>query len=246
MAVVNPARPREFAKALGRLAKTDKVDAQVLAEFAERVRPPARPLPDDQAQRMQELLGRRGQLIGMRTMERSRLGTVPGRTARRSIEAHLKWLGGQIESTERELDEAIESSDVWKAKGELLPSIPGIGPGVSRTLLFELPELGRLSREEIAAPAGLAPMNRDSGRWRGKQFVTGGRAAARGAVYMAGLAARTWNPVLKAFADRLERAGKPAKVVLIAVARKLFVTANATLRDKKPWRDVTANSVAVA
>jgi transposase len=159
---------------------------------------------------------------------------------------HLAWLDEQIDSTEKELDEAIESGELWKAKDELLQSITGIGPGVTRTLLFELPELGTLSREQIAALAGLAPMNRDSGRWSGKRFITGGRAAVRSAVYMASHAARKWNPALKAFADRLEAAGKPAKVVLIAVARKLLVIANAILRDKKPWRDVTANSVAIA
>jgi transposase len=246
VAVVNPTRPREFAKSLGRLAKTDKVDAAILAEFAQRVRPAARPLPNDQAQKMQELLGRRGQLLGMRTMERNRLGSVLSRAVRRSIESHLKWLDEQIDSTEKDLDEAIESCDVWKAKDELLQSIPGIGPVVSRTLLFELPELGQLSREQIAALAGVAPMNRDSGRWRGKRFIVGGRAVVRNAVYMASLAARQFNPVLKAFADRLTKAGKPAKVVLIAVTRKLLVIANAILRDKKPWCDMSQKLVAVA
>jgi transposase len=246
VAVVNPARTREFAKACGYLAKTDKVDAAVLAEFADRLRPPVRALPDAQSQQMQELLGRRGQLVGMRTMERNRLGTALSRAVRRSLEAHLKWLDSQIDSTEKELDEAIEQSEVWKAKDELLQSIPGIGPGVARTLLFELPELGQLSREQIAALVGLAPMNRDSGRWSGKRFIVGGRVSVRGAVYMATLAARQFNPALKTFADRLAAAGKPAKVVLIAVARKLLVIANAILRDNKPWRDVTDNLVAVA
>ena len=246
VAVVNPARTREFAKALGRLAKTDAVDAAVLAEFAERIRPPARPVPDADAQKMQELLARRGQLVGMRTMEKNRLGTALSRVVRRSIEAHLKWLDEQIDSAEKELDEAIERSEVWKAKGELLQSIQGIGPGVSRTLLFELPELGRPSREQIAALAGLAPMSRESGRWSGKRFISGGRAVVRGVVYMASHAARKWSPALKAFADRLEAAGKPAKVVLIAVARKLLVIANAILRDKKPWRDLTTNPVVAA
>jgi transposase len=246
VAVVNPARAREFARACGRLAKTDEVDAATLAEFADRMRPPVRPLPDAQARKMQELLGRRGQLVGMRTMERNRLGGALDRTVRRSIEAHLAWLDGQVDSTEKELDEAVEASDVWRAKDELLQSIPGIGPGVARTLLFELPELGTLSREQVAALVGVAPMNRDSGRRRGKRFVVGGRAVVRNVVYMATHAARKWNPALKAFADRLEKAGKPAKVVLIAVARKLLVIANAILRDRKPWCDVTAKSVAVA
>jgi|SRR5579872_253004 len=244
--VVNPTRAREFAKALGQRAKTDAVDAAVLAEFAERVRPAVRPLPDAQAQKMQELLARRGQLVGMRTMEKNRLGTAVDRTVRRSLEAHVAWLNEQIDDAEEQLGEAIEQSDVWKAKDQLLQSIDGIGPGVSRVLLFDLPELGTLTREQIAALAGLAPLNRDSGRWSGKRFISGGRVVVRNAVYMASHAARKWNPALKAFADRLEAAGKPPKVVLIAVARKLLVIANAILRDKKPWRDMTTNSVALA
>jgi transposase len=244
--VVNPARARAFAQALGRLAKTDKVDAAMLAEFADRVRPVARPLPDAQARKMQELLARRTQLVGMRTMEKNRLGTAVDRTVRRSVETHVAWLDEQIEGAEEELTAAIEQSDVWKAKDELLRSIGGIGPGVSRVLLFDLPELGTLSREQIGALAGLAPLNRDSGRFSGKRFISGGRAAVRRAVYMASHAARKWNPALKAFADRLEAAGKPPKVVLIAVARKLLVIANAILRDKKPWRDMTTNVVAAA
>jgi transposase len=246
VAVVNPARAREFAKAAGRLAKTDAVDAAVLAEFAQRMRPPVRPLPDAEAQKMQALLARRGQLVGMRTMERNRLGSATDRTVRRSLEAHVAWLEEQIDATEKGLDEAIEASPVWKAKDELLQSIPGIGPGVSRTLLFEFPERGALTREQIASLAGVAPMDRDSGRWTGKRFIAGGRAVVRTAVYMATHAARKWNPALKAFADRLTAAGKPPKVVLIAVARKLLVIANAVLRDKKPWRNVTENVAVVA
>jgi transposase len=246
VAVVNPARAREFARAAGRPAKTDAVDAAALAEFADRVRPPARPLPDAQAQKMREFLARRGQLVGMRTMEKNRPGTALGRAVRSSTEAHLAWLDGQIEAAESALDEAIEGCDTWRARDELLQSIPGIGPGVARALLFDLPELGSLTREQVAALAGVAPVNRDSGRWSGRRFVTGGRAVVRSALYMATHAARRWNPALKAFADELAAAGKPPKVVLIAVARKLLVIANAVLRDKKPWSDVTAKSVAVA
>lgn len=246
VAVVNPARAREFARAAGRLAKTDAVDAAVLAEFAERMRPPVRPLPGAEAQQMQALLARRGQLVGMRTMERNRLATASDRMVRRSLEAHLTWLEEQIDGVEKDLDAAIENSPAWKAKDELLQSIPGIGPGVARTLLFELPELGRLSREQIGALAGLAPVNRDSGRWSGKRSITGGRAVVRTAVYMATHAARKWNPALKAFADRLAAAGKAPKVVLIAVARKLLVIANAILRDQKPWQNVTENVAVVA
>src|SRR5205814_8140234 len=165
--------------------KTVRVDAAARAAFAERVRPRARPLPDAQAQKMQELLARRAQLVGMRTMEKNRLGTAIDRTVRRSLEAHVKWLNKQIDDAEDELGEAIEQSDVWKAKDELLQSIGGIGPGVSRVLLFDLPELGTLTREQIAALAGLAPMNRDSGRWSGPRFISGGRSSVRSAVYMA-------------------------------------------------------------
>lgn len=246
VAVVNPARAREFARACGRLAKTDAVDAATLAEFAERLRPPVRPVPEADAQRMRELLARRGQLVQMRAVELNRLGGAQDRGVRSSIEAHVAYLDDRIGAAESELDAAVESSAVWRAKDELLQSIPGIGPTVARTLLFELPELGRLSREQIASLAGLAPMNRDSGRWSGRRFVAGGRAAVRSVVYMASHAARRWNPALRAFADRLAAAGKPPKVVLIAVARKLLVIANAILRDRKPWRDVTANPVAVA
>ena len=246
VAVVNPARAREFARAAGRLAKTDAVDAAALAEFADRMRPAARPLPDPQARAMQELLARRGQLVGMRTMERNRLGTAAGRAVRRSIEAHLAWLDEQIDAAEADLGAAIEASDVWRARDELLRSIPGVGPVVARTLLFELPEVGTLTREQIGALAGVAPVNRDSGRWSGKRFIAGGRAVVRTAVYMATHAARKWNPALKAFADRLAAAGKPPKVVLIAVARKLLVIANAILRDQTPWRDVTENVAGVA
>jgi transposase len=246
VAVVNPARANSRARAAGRLAKTDAVDAATLAEFADRMRPPVRPLPDAEAQHMQALLARRGQLVGMRTMERNRLATASDRAVRRSLEAHLRWLEEQIDEAEKDLGAAIEASAVWKAKDELLQSIPGIGPGVARTLLFELPELGRLSREQIGALAGLAPVNRDSGRWSGKRSITGGRAVVRTAVYMATHAARKWNPALKAFADRLAAAGKAPKVVLIAVARKLLVIANAILRDQKPWQNVTEKVAVVA
>jgi transposase len=246
VAVVNPARAREFARASGRLAKTDAVDAATLAEFAERLRPPVRPLPDADAQKMRELLARRGQLVQMRAVELNRLGGAQDRSVRGSIEAHVAYLDGRVGAAEAELDAAVEASEPWRVKDELLQSIPGIGPTVARTLLFELPELGRLSREQVAALAGLAPMNRDSGRWSGRRFVAGGRAAVRSVVYMASHAARRWNPALRAFADRLAAAGKPPKVVLIAVARKLLVIANAILRDNKPWEDLAGKCPVMA
>jgi transposase len=239
VAVVNPARAREFAKAVGRLAKTDAVDAATLAEFADRLRPPARPLPGPDAQALRELLARRGQLIGMRTMERNRLAAAADRAVRRSIEAHLAWLAEQLDAADRAVDTAVEASPVWKAKDELLRSIKGVGPVVSRTLLAELPELGTLTREQAAALAGVAPVNRDSGRWAGARFIAGGRAGVRTALYQAALSARRFNPPLRAFADRLAAKGKAAKVVLIAVARKLLVIANAILRDRTPWVEIT-------
>ena len=246
VSLINPKRVRDFARALGRLAKTDVLDAGVLAEFADRVRPPVRPLTDADTQNFQARLARRGQLIGMRTMESNRLLGARDRTIRRSIEAILKALGKEIDRADRELDAAIQNSPVWKAKDELLQSIPGIGPGVSRTLLAEMPELGTLTREQVAALAGVAPVNRDSGSWSGRRSIMGGRAAVRSMLYLGAHAARQGNAVLRKFAERLQKAGKAPKVIRIALARKLLIIANAVLRDQKPWRDLAENSAAVA
>lgn len=234
--LVNPKRVRDFAKALGRLAKTDILDAGVLAEFAERVRPPVRPLPDADTRKLQALMARRGQLVEMHSMESNRLATVTDRAIRRSIESILRALQKEIDKADRELDAAIQSSAVWKAKDELLQSIPGIGPVVSRTLLAQMPELGTLSREQVAALAGVAPVNRESGSWSGRRMIAGGRAVVRSMLYLGSHAARQGNAVLKAFADRLAVAGKAPKVIRIALARKLLIIANAVLRDNQPWR----------
>lgn len=236
VSLVNPKRIRDFARAIGRLAKTDTLDAGVLAEFAERVRPPVRPLPDADTQKLQALLARRGQLIGMRTMESNRLAGVTERPIRRSIETILRALGKEIDRADRDLDAAIRSCPVWQMKDELLQSIPGIGPGVSRTLLAEMPELGTLSREQAAALAGVAPVNRDSGSWSGRRSITGGRSVVRSMLYLGSLGARQGNAVLGVFAERLQAAGKAPKVIRIAVARKLLIIANAVLRDKRPWQ----------
>jgi transposase len=240
VAVVNPRQVRQFAGATGRTAKTDALDAEVLARFAEAVRPDPRPLPGPETRRLAEILGRRRQLPGMRTMESNRLAQTADRGVRKDIQAHLRWLDDHLDRIDRELAGAIEASPVWRANDDLLRSIPGVGRVVSRTLLAEFPELGALSREQVAALAGLAPMNRDSGRWAGHRFITGGRAGVRSALYMAALSARRFNPRLKAFADRLAGKGKPAKVVLVAVARKLLVLANAVLRTRKPWDEKVA------
>jgi len=234
--VVNPKRVRDFAKALGRLTKTDAIDAAVLAEFADVVRPPVRPLPDASGVKLQAILARRGQLIGMRTMETNRLAGTTERAVRRSIQVILNALQREIRTADRELDQAIQSCPAWAAKDELLQSIPGIGPVVSRTLLADTPELGTLTREAAAAAlAGVAPMNRDSGRQQGKRRITGGRAAVRSVLYLTGHAARRGNDLLRAFWDRLKAAGKAPKVIRIALARKLLVIANAVLRSSQPF-----------
>jgi transposase len=240
VAVVNPRQVREFARATGRGAKTDAIDAAVLAHFADALRPEARPLPDPDTRRLAEILGRRRQLVGMRVMESNRLPQATAASVRAGIEAHLRWLDEAVDGADRELAAAVEASPVWRANDDLLRSIPGVGPRVSRTLLAEFAELGTATRQQVAALAGLAPMNRDSGRWSGKRFVTGGRAGVRSALYMAALSARRFNPHLKAFADRLAGQGKPKKVVLVAVARKLLVLANAILRSRKPWDEKVA------
>jgi transposase len=235
LSLVNPKRARDFAGALGRRAKTDELDAGMLAEFAERVRPSVRPLADAEAQELQALVARRNQLIEMRTMESNRLATA-NRSVRRSIEAILCALDQEIGTADEQLARVIEASPAWQAKDELLQSIPGIGPVTSRTLLADLPELGTLSREQVAALVGVAPVNRDSGRWTGKRFIAGGRAAVRRVLYLAAHAARQGNAVLAAFAERLKKAGKPPKVIRIALARKLVIIANAVLRDGRPWQ----------
>jgi transposase len=240
VAVVNPRQVRDFAKATGRRAKTDAIDAAVLAHFARAIRPQARPLPDETARALDGLLDRRRQLIGMRTMERNRLSAAPAGEVRRDLEASLRWLEERIAKLDERLDELVRSSPAWKAKDDLLRGIPGIGPVASRTLLAGVPELGQLSHKEAAALVGLAPMADDSGGRRGPRRVVGGRALVRAVLYMAAQAARRHNPVLKAFADRLEAAGKKPKVILVAVARKLVVIANAILRTRKPWDAATA------
>jgi transposase len=240
VAVVNPRQARGFARATGRLAKTDAIDAGVLALFAERIRPEPRPLPDAQTLALRELLDRRRQLIQTRTAESNRLGSAVTERVRRSIAAHVRWLEKQLRELDDDLGRAIEASPVWRANDDLLQSIPGVGPIVSRALMADVPELGTLSREEVAALVGVAPMNRDSGKWGGRRRVVGGRSRVRSVLYMAALSAKRFNPTLKAFAQRLVAKGKAAKVVLVAVARKLLVIANAVLREKTPWRTPVA------
>ena len=242
VAVINPRQARDFAKATGKLAKTDSIDAQVLARFGRTIRPEVRPLPDKAARELDALLDRRRQLVGMRTMEQNRLSTAASQRVRRDTEAHIRWLDEHITGLDRELDRWIRSSPVWREKDDLLRSIPGIGPVTSRTLLAAVPELGQTTGRRMASLIGLAPVSDDSGQHKGRRRIAGGRGMVRSVLFMAAHAARKHNPVLKAFADRIAP-GKSAKVVLVAVARKLLVIANAILRSKKPWNPNAAIAV---
>jgi transposase len=236
VAVVNPRQVRDFARATGQLAKTDALDARVLARFAQRIQPPVRPLPEAVAEEVAALLARRRQLVAMRTAEQNRRPSLAPRL-RPALDAHVVWLSQQIAELDRELDRTLRDSPVWREKEALLRSIPGIGPVVARTLLGELPELGTLDRWQVAALAGVAPLAQDSGRHRGKRRVWGGRASVRAALYMAAVTATRHNPVIRALYHRLhEEAGKPAKVALVACMRKLLIMANAILRDGVPRR----------
>lgn len=234
--VVNPRQVRDFARAMGVLAKTDRIDAAVLARFGERVDPPIRPLPDEQITALQELVTRRRQLVELQTAEGNRMKQAATGRIRTSIRAVLKTIEQQIGLIDDELDDRIKGSPIWRHKAELLTSVPGIGVQTARVLLAELPELGRVSRQQIAALVGVAPLSRDSGTMRGRRSIWGGRAAIRTALYMAALVASRFNPVLKAHYQRLITNGKTKKVALIAVLRKLLVTLNAMLRTNTPWR----------
>jgi transposase len=235
VAVVNPRQVRDFARATGRLAKTDALDARVLALFADRVRPAPRPLPDATTQALAALVTRRRQLVEMRTAEQLRLAAAPA-GVRDGIAAHLRWLDEQIAALDRDLDRTIRGSPAWRATDDLLRSTKGVGPILAATLLAELPELGRLSAKQVAALVGVAPLNRDSGRQRGARTCWGGRAPIRAALYMGALAATRSNPAIRTFYRRLLAMGKPKKVALTACMRKLLVILNAMVRDQAHWR----------
>jgi transposase len=238
IAVVNPRQVRDFAKGTGQWAKTDRLDAEVLAHFAEAIRPPVRPLPDDAMQRLSALVARRRQLIEMLTAEKNRLGSaLPA--IRPEIQAHISWLEQRLRGLDEELEATIRSSPIWRAQDDMLQSMPGVGPVLAITLLAELPELGRLNRREIAALVGVAPLNQDSGAWRGARRVWGGRAQIRRSLYMGTLAATQHNPLIKRFYQRLRAAGKAAKVALVACMRKLLTILNAMMKHQTPWRTVT-------
>ena len=238
VAVVNPRQVRDFARATGRLAKTD---AQILAQFAEAVRPACRPLPDASTQQLAALITRRRQLVEMLTAEKNRRGSAP-RVMRTNIQQHIEWLQQHLAQLDQELTTAVQASPIWREHDELLQSVPGIGPVVTRTLLAELPELGTLTHKQIAALVGVAPLNRDSGTFRGKRRVWGGRATVRAVLYMGALVAARHNRVLKAFYQRLRQAGKAPKVALTACMRKMLTMLNAMLKHRTSWRDTSAQT----
>jgi transposase len=239
LVVANPRQVRDFAKATGQLAKTDTLDAQILARFAETVRPTPRPLPESSTQELNAMLTRRRQLIEMLTAEKNRVGSA-SRRVRKGIQAHITWLERRLTETDDDLSTMIHASPVWREKDDLLQSTPGVGPILATTLLASLPELGTLNRKQIAALVGVAPFNCDSGTLRGKRMVRGGRASVRAVLYMSALVAARYNPVIKAFYRRLRQGGKPAKVALTACMRKLLTILNAMLKHQTPWRVMSA------
>jgi transposase len=232
VAVVNPRQVRDFARSLGRLAKTDRLDATVLAEFAARVRPEPRPLPDAARQALIDLVTRRRQLVEMRATEKARRAQIAP-ALRPGLDAHLAWLSQAIDALDHDISGALRQSPLWRVEHDLLAQVPGIGPVSCATLLAKLPELGRLSRRKIAALAGLAPINRDSGTMRGRRTIQGGRAEVRATLYMATVAAIRCNPAIRAFHQRLTAAGKPAKLAITACMRKLLTLLNAILKSAR-------------
>lgn len=233
---VNPRQARDFAKALGRLEKTDAIDAHVLAEFADRVRPEVRPLPDEETSEFQALLARRRQVLDMLIAEKNRLHQAPSKVVRRSISDHIDWLKRQLRDTDKDIENRLKDSPAWNRRIELLEALKGVGRVTSMTLLSELPEIGRLDRKQIAKLVGVAPLNRDSGTQRGRRATWGGRAPVRATLYMATLVATRHNPVIRAFYARLLARGKAKKVALVAAMRKLLTILNAILREENRRR----------
>ena len=234
-AVVNPRQVRDFARAMGRLAKTDALDAEAIARFAEAVKPEPRPLSDEQGQALQALVARRRQLVDMRVAEKNRRQQVRGAQLLKGLDDHLEWLAQAIAELDNDIDDHIKGSPLWRAKEDLLVSVPGVGSTTARALIADLPELGTLSRRRIAALVGVAPFNRDSGRMRGKRSIAGGRASVRNSLFMATITAVRCNPAIKATYRRLVEAGKPKMTAIVACMRKLLVILNAIMRDHVVW-----------
>ena len=237
--VVNPAQIRHFAQAIGKRAKTDPIDAAVIAHFAEATKPAVRPLPDEATRLLADLVTRRRQIVAMIGAERQRLARAPARIGK-SILRLVKALEKELASLDQDIADSVRGSPAWREREDLLSSVPGVGPTIARSLIAELPELGGLDRRQVAALVGLAPFTRQSGQWRGRSFISGGRAGVRSVLFMGAMVAIRHNPVLKAFRDRLVAAGKPKMVALIATARKLLTILNAILRTGQPWREEIA------
>jgi transposase len=241
VARLNPKRVREFAKASGRLAKTDQLDARLLAQFGAALQPAATPLPSEETQTLAAPTDQRRQVVDMRTMEANRLLSAAA-SMQPHIQKHLTWLDAEIAALEQEISDFIQNTPAWAAKDALLQSVPGIGQITARTLLADMPELGTIDRKKIAALVGVAPFNRDSGHTRGKRYIQGGRPAVRSVLYMATLAATRFNPTIRTFYEHLLQAGKAKKVALVACMRKLLTILNAMLRDNSPWSPVATQS----
>jgi len=239
VAVINPRQARDFAKATGQLAKTDRVDAAVLAAFARAIRPQARPLQDADTRILNDLVNRRRQLIDMRVQETLRLNTAASKPLEKSLKKHIAWLDKRITEVDNDLTRRLRKSEVWRTKDDLLRGIPGVGAVTALTMLAKCPELGTLNRREIAALTGVAPLANDSGKHRGKRFIWGGRADVRAVLYMATISAIRCNDTIKTFAQRLKKAGKPPKVVIVACMRKLLTIMNAMLKNNTPWNPKT-------
>lgn len=240
VAVINPRQARDFAKATGQLAKTDRVDAAVLAAFARAIRPACRSLKDADTRDLDEMVTRRRQLIAMRVQETLRLDTAGTKALKKSLQTHIDWLNKRISDLDTDLTKRLRSSEAWKEKDDLLRSIPGVGAVTSLTLLAKCPELGQLNRREIAKLTGVAPLANDSGKHRGKRFIWGGRADVRAVLYMAAISAIRCNPAIRDFSDRLKQAGKPAKVRIVACMRKLLSIMNSMLKNRSPWQHANA------
>ena len=236
LAVVNPAQVRHFAQAVGKRAKTDPIDAAVIARFAEAVKPEPRALPDEAARLLAELVSRRTQIIEMLVAERQREKRASAERVRKSLTRLIRTLEKELPEVDRDIDTMVRGSPVWRAKEDLLVTFPGVAQAITRSVLADLPELGRLTRREIASLVGVAPFTRQSGKWKGKSMIGGGRPAVRSALYMAALSAIRCNPVMREFYQRLLARGKPKMVALIAVARKVLTVLNAMIRDNRPWQ----------
>ena len=238
VAIVNPRQVRSFAKALGTLAKTDAIDAEVLALFADKMEPECRPMPSEETRALKELVSRRRQIVVMRTMETNRQRLTQSKQVKRSIEKVIETLNQEVKDIDREIKQRIKASPVWRAKDKLLKSVPGVGDKTSAMLMASLPELGCLNRRQIASLVGLAPINRDSGKWKGRRMILGGRSAVRSELYMPTITAIQFNPFIKKFYDRLVDAGKAPKVAITACMRKLLTILNSVMRDSRPWQPI--------